>query len=332
MKLLREVIGHNDIINLLRNTVDRRQAAHAYLFSGPAGVGKKTVAFAFTRALLCHQPHQGDACGHCRACRLIQKGNHPDVIPVEPAGSSIKIDQIREIQRKTSLTPFQGSRQVCIIDPSEKMTAEAANCFLKTLEEPPAGVTFILISLQPYALLPTITSRCQQVSFQFLSLSQVSQGLNQLTGLDQEKAKLLAILAGGSLGQALTLAADGLLGERRRRVTEMVTGLSQAIPGEACALAGKMEGKREEILAFLDTLLIWYRDLLVWQHSNREKLIFNLDNLPVLKKQVDYYNAFDIIDILYKIEQAKSRVLSNANIRLTLEILFMDLSRANAKK
>ena len=330
MKLLQEIIGHNNIVGLLRGAVDRQRVAHAYLFSGPAGVGKKTCAFAFTRALLCQQPRQGDACAQCRSCRQLEAGNYPDFMQLEPAGSFIKIEQVREIQKKVLLTPFQGSRQVCLIEEAESMTAEAANCFLKTLEEPPSGVIFILISARPYALLPTVASRCQQVWFQFLSVSQVSDGLIELMGLSEEEAKLPAALSGGSLGQAVALVADGRFAERRKRVIEMAATLNGATPGEACRLAGSLTGSREEIRTWMDALLLWYRDLLVWQDSGREELIFNQDCLPLLEEQAKNYTASRIIDIMNKVEEAKNRLSSNANVRLVLEVLFMHLNKVNA--
>lgn len=323
MKLLQEIIGHNNIVGLLRGAVDRQRVAHAYLFLGPAGVGKKTCALAFSRALLCQQPRQGDACAQCRSCQQLEAGNYPDFMQLEPVGSFIRIEQVREIQKKVLLTPFQSKRQVCLIEEAESMTAEAANCFLKTLEEPPAGVIFILISARPYALLPTVASRCQQVWFQFLSISQVSFGLIELMGFTEEEAKLPAVLSGGSLGQAVALVADGRFTERRKRIIEMAAALNEATTGEACRLAGSLAGGREEIRTWMDALLLWYRDLLVWQDSGCEELIFNRDCLPLLEEQAKNYTASRIIDIVNKIEEAKSKLSSNVNIRLLLEVLFM---------
>jgi len=231
VKLFSEIYGQNNAIDLLRRSFARRMISHAYLFCGPSGVGKKTCAEAFARALLCHQPTEGDACGKCRSCRQVEGGNHPDFIKIEPEGGSIKIDQAREIQRRMTLAPFQGGRQICLIDRAESMTDEAANCFLKILEEPPAGVVFILICVQPYALLTTVLSRCQQVLFQLLPIPQVALILARLPGVKQEEADLTALLSGGSVGQAIDLLDGGSLNERRKQLAQTISAIGQRRTG-----------------------------------------------------------------------------------------------------
>ncbi|MBC7324735.1 MAG: DNA polymerase III subunit delta', partial [Moorella sp. (in: Bacteria)] len=277
----------------------------------PAGVGKKTVARAFARALLCTQPREGDACARCRACRQVQEGNHPDLFLVQPAPHTIKIDQLRELQRRVALTPYQSSRQVCLLERAEAMTGEAANCFLKTLEEPPGEVIFILISGQPYALLPTVVSRCQQVVFHHLPTVAVVEGLTRLAGLDKARAELPAVLAGGSLSRALNLVAEGNLATQREQVFTTAAALAKVSSGEACRLARNFAGEREELQIFLDLLLLWYRDLLVWRTAGDEELIVNRDFLPLLKREAENCTLSRFIDIIYAIEQAKNHLRAN---------------------
>ncbi len=327
MKLLGEIIGHQDIISLLRKAVDTGRVAHAYLFAGPAGVGKGTVARAFARALLCRQPRQGDACGQCRDCRQAAQGNHPDLIFVQPTPNTIKIDQVREIQQRFALTPYQGFRQVGVIEQAETMTAEAANCFLKTLEEPQGESVFILLSDQPYLLLPTVVSRCQQIFFHFLSFGEVVEGLVALAGLERAKAELPAALSGGSLGRAVKLAAQGNLTGQRKKAFTAAAALTEAFSGEALRLAQNFAGEREEVHLLFETLLLWYRDLLVWRVSGDEKLLVNRDFLPLIRQEAKNCTTSRIIDIIYKVEQAKNRLRANANPRLTVEVLFVQLGR-----
>lgn len=327
MKLFSEIYGQNNTIDLLRRSFDKQMVSHAYLFCGPSGVGKKTCAAAFARALLCNQPSEGDACGECRSCRQVEAGNHPDFIKVEPDGGSIKIDKAREIQRRMTLAPFQGGRQICLIDRAENMTEEAANCFLKILEEPPAGVVFILICVQPYALPATVLSRCQQVLFQLLSISRVAMILAGSPGVKQEEADLTALLSGGSVGQALDLLGGGDLAERRKQLAETINAIDSAQPGEACRLAGGLSGSREETLAWIEVLMLWYRDLLIWKESENEKLIINRDFLPVIKEQASRREVHLLIDRLGKIEDARNRLSRNANPRLVLDVLFLNLCR-----
>ncbi len=333
MKFFSEIHGQDNAINLLRRSFNRQMISHAYLFCGPSGVGKRTCAEAFARALLCRQPLQGDACGECRSCRQVEGGNHPDFIIVEPEGGSIKIEQAREIQRRMTLAPFQGGRQICLIDRAESMTDEAANCFLKTLEEPPAGVVFILTCVQPYALLATVLSRCQQVMFQLLPVSQVALILACLPGVKQEEADLTALLSGGSVGQAFELLGGGNLTERRKQLAQIINALDSAGLGEACRLAGsllsgnKEQSIREQTLTWIEGLMLWYRDLLIWKESENEKLIINRDFLQVIKEQASRREAALLIDRLGKIEEARNRLSKNANPRLVLDVLFLNLCR-----
>jgi DNA polymerase-3 subunit delta' len=325
VKLFSEIYGQNNAIDLLRRSFDKQMVSHAYLFCGPSGVGKKTCAAAFARALLCRQPAEGDACGECRSCRQVEAGNHPDLIKVEPDGGSIKIDQAREIQRRMTLAPFQGGRQICVIDRAESMTDEAANCFLKILEEPPAGVVFILICVQPYALPATVLSRCQQVLFQLLPISQVALIMARLPGVKQEEADLTALLSGGSVGQAIDLLSGGNLTERRKQLAETINAIGSAPFGEACRIAGSLSGGREETIAWIEGLMLWYRDLLIWKESENEELIINRDFLTVIKEQASQREVPLLINRLGKIEEARNSLSRNANPRLVLDVLFLNL-------
>lgn len=326
MKFFREIIGHRRIVRLLKNAVVNGRTAHAYLFSGPAGVGKETVALAFARALLCAQPQEGDACGSCRFCRQTAQGSHPDLHIVRPAPQTIRIEQMRELQRTVALTPYSGLRHVCLVERCEAMTQEAASSFLKTLEEPSAQTVFILLAEQPQRLLPTIVSRCQQIAFTALALPEVVEGLLR-AGFDRADAELAAALSGGSLGVAVELASGGGYREKREKIFTAAAELARATPGEACRLAQSFGGEREESALLLDMLLLWYRDLLVYKEANDEALVVNRDFLPLLARQAENYTTFRIIDIIYKIEQARGFLRANANQRLTVEVLFMELGR-----
>jgi len=328
MKTLTEIIGHGDVVNLLRKTVITRQLAHAYLFLGPEGVGKKTVACAFARALLCEHPREGDACTECRSCRQVQESNHPDFVLVAPTPNSIKIEQVREVQRRAALTPYQSNLSVCLIELAESMTLEAANCFLKTLEEPTGEVVFLLLSEQPYALLSTIESRCRKVMFHYLSRAQVREMLSKVTVLDEEDAELLALLSGGSPGRAMKLAAGDFSGQRKKAFEAAVV-LAGATPAEAFQMAQSLAGEREELPGLLDTFLLWYRDLLIWRETGDETLILNRDFLNLIEREAGNYATSQIVDIIHEIEQAKNHLRAKANHKLTGEVLFMHLGRGD---
>lgn len=326
MRLLREIAGHEPIIRTLLNAVGHGRAAHAYLFAGPPGVGKETTALAFARALLCASPREGDACGSCRPCRQAAHQNHPDLHQVLPEGASIKIDHIRSIQRRVPYRPYQGGRQVFMIRQADLMTAEAANCLLKTLEEPPGDTVFILLANRPQALPPTVLSRCQQVIFKLLPVRDLAAGLVRLHGLSQEEAALAASLAGGSMGQALAWAAGAMAAERDA-AADLAGRLAGAGPLEALEMAEKLAEKREQAIKLLEMLACWYRDLLVCKEAGHGVLLYNPDRSEDLLNLAAGFETGRLVAILEHIENAKNKIAANANIRLALEALFLNISK-----
>ncbi len=324
MRFLKEITGHKHIIRSLLNTVSRGRVAHAYLFAGPAGVGKETTALAFARVLLCACLVDGDACGACRECRQVESRNHPDLYFVQPSGASIKIEQIREVLRVAPYRPYQGGRKIFIVRQSDLMTKDAANCLLKTLEEPPASTVFILLSSRPQNLLPTILSRCQQVFFNSLPVADLIQGLMTLHGLGAEDARHAAALSGGSMGRAL-VCASGSQQEERRAVHDLAGQLRKYGPCEALEMAGKNSGDKVKVQLALDMLTCWYRDLLVYRETGETRLLINSDCTGIVEKEAGYYDTARLMEIIEEISAAKNKIEANANTRLALEALFLRL-------
>lgn len=325
MRFLREIAGHQQIVQTLMNAVSRDHVVHAYLFSGPAGVGKETTARAFARALLCSQPVAGDACGVCRDCRQLMSHNHPDFYTLQPAGASIKIEQVRGMLRRIPYRSYQGGRKVFLIQQAELMTADASNCLLKTLEEPPGDTVIILISDQPQSLLPTIISRCQQCSFKSIPLPELSRGLVVLHGLDPAEAGLTAAMAGGSMGKALAYAAGAYQAEQ-----SLAIGLAHDLAGsascEALLMAEQIAEQKGKVSAILEMLRCWYRDLLVFKLTGETGLLYNLDHVETVTKTAKNFQTESLLQILEEIETARKKIEANANTRLALEILFLHLA------
>lgn len=224
--LWEEVIGQGEIIAQLREVIQKGRISHAYLFSGPPGVGKKTVAEVFAAAINCEYAPEG--CGKCPSCVRIRKRIHPDIFLIEPEGNYITIGQARELQHEVNLKSFEARFRVFIIDEAHCLTEEAANALLKTLEEPPENIIFILITSAPEGLLPTIKSRCQLIGFKLIPLAQIIQILKERYGVDQEKAELIARVSKGVFGTALTLAEKDWRWERRRTVLEIAQKISRS--------------------------------------------------------------------------------------------------------
>ncbi|HHU86154.1 MAG TPA: DNA polymerase III subunit delta' [Peptococcaceae bacterium] len=325
MRFLREIIGHRPVIRTLLNTVASGRVAHAYLFTGPEGVGKETVALAFARALLCSRPVDGDACGLCRECRQVEHHNHPDLCVLQPDGNTIKIEQIRGILRRAPYRSYQGGRKIFLIPGAEAMTAEAANCLLKTLEEPPGDTLFILLSARPHALLPTVLSRCQRCAFQAIPAPELAEGLAALYGFSEEEAHLPALLAGGSMGKALA-CISGSTGDARAEAGLLALSLGRAGPLEALDLAEKTAESRDRALCILETLICWYRDLLIWLESGETGFLYNPDRSEEIRREAGSYDARRLVTIIEAIGAAKNKIEANANTRLVLEALFLRLA------
>jgi DNA polymerase-3 subunit delta' len=220
------ILGHQRLRALLARAVAHRRLPPALLFSGPSGVGKKTLALAVGRALLCEKGG-GDACDACASCGRAARRLHPDVLLVEPDGLSIKIEQVRDAVREIAGRPFEGHARAFVFDEAHLLTEQAQNALLKSLEEPPASSHVFLVTASPQALLPTIRSRCQTLRFSPLPQSVLETHLRESSGLPADEARLRAALSGGSLGAALAFESE-VWRDLRLELLEMLERLDGA--------------------------------------------------------------------------------------------------------
>jgi len=254
--------GHARISDFLRAAVRNRRLAHAWLFAGPEGIGKRSVAAALAAWMHCIAGGD-DACGTCASCRQIAAGSHPDVqlIGVAAGKKEIGVDRVRELKRFMQLRPILGSTKIAIIDDAPLLTVAAQNALLKTLEEPPDHSLLILVANNPDALLPTVRSRCQRLRFAPLSADVVVE-IVAAAGVDAAAARELALLAEGSPGRALALGR-ALVGMRREQLIEALAGLPVARYVHLARLAHDLNQPEGDAGVKLETLLTQYRDDMV---------------------------------------------------------------------
>ena len=257
--------GHARALETLRRTLASGRLPHALLLSGPDGVGKRRVALELAKALNCEGElgrSEADACDACRSCRLVDRGSHPDVLVAAPEGRFLKIAQVRDAERHVTLSPFAGRRKVAILDGAEAMTQEAANAFLKTLEEPPGAAVIVLVSADPTRLLPTVRSRCQEVRFGLLA-EEVVAALLVEGGMEGAEAARAAALGQGSVAQARVWAERFRVEEQDALLAGTWASLASA--GRALAWARQLTDRyrdRRELVPWLLLLLgHWARDL-----------------------------------------------------------------------
>ena len=318
-----EIVGHERVKGVLRRAVQNDRVHHAYLFSGPEGVGKTPTALAFAAALNCTDLSGGDACGRCASCRKTRDGNHPDLWIVEPEKSMIKIDQIRDLQHRAQFAPYEGKRKVYLLRSADLMNPNAANALLKTLEEPRDATVFVLIADNPHLLPMTVLSRCQRVAFWPLLTQELARELEDRLELEPEQARLVALLSNGSLGRALGMEIESLL-DRRRAVLEIVSALSGAGPTRALGLAEEMiEDDPSELCEIVKT---WYRDQIVWKTTGREDALVNRDMVQAIQKEASGAPLPALFEKVRAIGQTQFWLGFSANRKMALESLALTLA------
>ena len=314
-----EIVGHQRQVQLLKKALERDRLHHAYLFVGPEGVGKRTVALALALAIHCNQGDT-DSCGQCESCHRIGDGNHPDVRIINPEATKreITIQQMRDLQRMLEFRSFSGKKKVVIIEPAHQMNFHAQNSLLKTLEDPPGDALIILVANSTGSLLSTVLSRCLRLHFTFLAVDEVAGYLIHQQGKPQDQASVLAMLTGGSLGEALTCDAEGLLEERNQWI-ERFSSLARVDYGGMVSLAEEMARDREKALRALQWVREWYRDILIQQTSGSASEMKNSDLIQKIRDAALNLSLEQTLYILSKIGEVAGKLQRNYNRRLVLE-------------
>ena len=318
-----EIIGHDRQIEYLGNAMRNGRVAHAYLFVGNDGIGKKLVAFNLAKALNCGRNNE-DACDECPSCLKIDRLHHPDVLLIEPQGQWIRIDQIRDLQRELNHRPYEGKRRVCILTHSERMRQEAANALLKILEEPPLHTVLILLATNADLMLPTITSRCQRIPFDPLPLERVTEVARSRLGLAREEAHILASLADGSLGKALQMDLDFVLGMRREIIGKIIA-LPSYGAGQIFGLAEELATGNDDLPMLLTMIHAWYRDLLTYREGGKEVQLIHIDLSDEIQRAAPGTDTPSLIHRMEVIREALWNLDRNANRQITLEAMLLDL-------
>ncbi len=319
MLRFRDIVGHQGQIELLRRAVQRDRLHHAYLFVGPEGTGKRTVATALAAAVQCPDG-AGDACGECASCRCIDDRNHPDVHWLEQRKGKrdIAIEQVRGLQRDLALHRFSGKKKIAIVDPLTLMNLHAQNALLKTLEEPPGESLLILVADSTGGVLPTVLSRCLRLRFSPLTVEQAAAVVARRKEVPEDRALLLAALGYGSLGRALAGNDEGVL-EERRECFRRLAGLAVDDMRGITALAEEMGADREKTLRFLEWVKGWLRDIMVLQVTGSPSAIYNRDLLEPLGRAAAERRVSQSTEALAEIDNATRAIHRNFNRRMVLE-------------
>lgn len=323
MYTFEEIRGNTPLVEQLRRSAASGRSPHAYLFLGGAGAGKRLIANTFAKALQCEGEKR--PCDSCKSCHAFNHGNHPDVIYFQPLknGKTYTIEDVREQLLETvDLKPFQYEKKIYIIEKADTLNIQSQNALLKTLEEPPAHAVFLLLAERAEAFLPTILSRVVVMKIRPLSAETIADYLMQAGHLAEE-SHILSAYAQGRIGQALELVEDEGFREMRQDILGKLEALPSMSEGEAYLLAKDLEGYKND-LRFLDIMELWYRDLLTAKSLREEGYLIQRD-----KKDAIFRAAKEPAALLAKkaaaVRTARMRLAQNANFRLTMEVMLMDL-------
>ncbi len=323
MYTFEEIRGNTPLVEQLRRSAASGRSSHAYLFLGGAGAGKRLIANTFAKALQCEG--EKHPCDSCKSCHAFNHGNHPDVIYFQPLknGKTYTIEDVREQLLETvDLKPFQYEKKIYIIEKADTLNIQSQNALLKTLEEPPAHAVFLLLAERAEAFLPTILSRVVVMKIRPLSAETIADYLMQAGHLAEE-SHILSAYAQGRIGQALELVEDEGFREMRQDILGKLEALPSMSEGDAYLLAKDFEVYKND-LRFLDIMELWYRDLLTAKSLREEGYLIQRD-----KKDAIFRAAKEPAALLAKkaaaVRTARMRLAQNANFRLTMEVMLMDL-------
>lgn len=321
---LNGIIGHTGVVEHLENAITSGKVSHAYILNGEKGSGKKTVAKMFAKALECES--DGDRpCGKCHSCRQVASHNHPDIIEVtHDKPNSISVDDIREqVVEDVSVRPYSSQYKVYIINDGEKMTVQAQNALLKTIEEPPEYAVIVILTTNTAALLPTILSRCIVLNTKPVPDEQVREYLMSNVKIPDYQADICVAFAQGNIGKAIQLATSENFNEIKAAAVHLLTHVKDMDMADITASVKAVMEFKLDIRDYLDILAVWYRDVLYFKATSDADGIIFKEYLRAIKEQTKHISYEGVENIIQGIARAKTRLTANVNFELTMELLFL---------
>lgn len=326
MRGFKDIIGQEHIKEHLQNAISQKKIAHAYIIQGERFSGKEFVTRIFTAALQCEK--QGtEPCGECRSCKQVQSGNQPDIIYLRhEKPNSIGVEDVRsQINGDIAIKPYSSPYKIYIINEGEKLTDQAQNALLKTLEEPPSYAVLIILTTNLEELLPTIVSRCVVLHMKPVKDQQVKEYLKNELMIPDYKADICVAFARGNIGRAKQLATSEEFENIRSEALSLVKNIRNMELHEVMAAVKKIGEYRIDINEYLDVLSIWYRDVLLFKATNDTNHLIFREEIQYIRKAADKSAYEGIENILKALDSAKNRLHANVNFDLVMELLFITI-------
>jgi len=320
-----DIKGQDEAIGLLKGDISAGRIFSSYLFTGPEGIGKALAAKKFAKAINCAD-RAFAPCERCVSCKRVDSESHPDVFFVRPKGASrsIGIREIREAITRASLKPYEAGKKVFVIDNADSMNQEAANAFLKTLEEPPAETLFVLIATSEKALLPTIVSRCLTIRFSQAEPKEVERFIMDKFSVTEEKAAILTSFSSGRIGKAVKMHEENLLEKKNGLIGKLSS--RDALLDELLSYDG-----RDELKEKLEILLSYFRDIMLYKSVGGDGPFYNIDRIQDIKNQAGRFTKEKLRSVIQRIITLQSYVDYNVNPKLIVDVLVNEVSSSECK-
>ena len=322
----KDVVGHEQVIAHLSNSLKSKKISHAYIFNGDHGTGKKLLAGLFAKALQCEAGY-GDCCDMCRSCIQANSGNHPDIkwVTHEKPGS-IGVSDVREqLNNDIAIKPYSSKYKIYIIDEAETMTVQDQNAILKTIEEPPDYAVIMLLTSNAGQLLPTIASRCVTLNMKGVSTDKIRDYLINTYEVPDYKAKICAAYAQGNMGKAITMATSEGFNELHEAILRLVKTIDDMEIYEVMDAVRTLSEHKAQIYDIIDMMMIWYRDVMMLKLTNDPNLLIYPDEYASLSKQASK-STFEGLDAMIQgMEKAKTRLRANVNFDTAIEMMLLTI-------
>lgn len=318
-----QVLGHENIITNLQKAVDTGKLSHSYLFEGAESIGKKMVALAFAKTLLCKEEGLSP-CNICMACLKFDNFNHPDFQIIESASQTIKKEVIDDLIKNLYIAPLEASRRIIIIDDCHKIGMEGQNALLKTLEEPPSYINIILITSNTNRILPTILSRCERIKFFPVESKEIEGILASKYERDLEEIHFLLNFTRGSVGQAMELAQSEEFFQAREELLEIIDDIIRGNSFRVFDSQDFFKENRDNWQEILDLIMFWFRDLMLYKELGNTDLLLYKDKIDLLSRQ-EFLKEKLISDTIEKIDRVRQDIENNINYQLAIETMLLGM-------
>ena len=322
----KDVVGHRDIIQYIKDAVGQNKVSHAYILNGQRGSGKKMLAKLFAMTLQC-ESGEAEPCGECRSCIQANNGNQPDIITVKhEKPASISVDDVRtQINGDIMIKPYSSPYKVYIVPEADLMTVQAQNAILQTIEEPPEYAVIFLLTENADSLLPTIRSRCVMLKLRNIKDKLVKKYLMEQMQVPDYQADLCAAFAQGNIGRAIMLAKSEHFNEIKEDAIQLMKYIDEMELSEIVAAIKEINKYKLEVADYLDIMTIWYRDVLLYKATKDVGGLVFGDQLKFIKQKASKSSYEGLETILESIEKAKVRIKANVNFDLLMELMLLTI-------